>query len=118
MHSLLWIGNADHRLLPYRAYLQEHYGFHCTCTTCSMPDDISEISDDRLSQLQNMQNELSQWAQGKIEGDKAIRLINEIWWVGSLEGYWSQRGRLAADAVTVALSHSESVFFPLRSARR
>lgn len=83
-----------------------------------MPDDISEISDDRLSQLQNMQNELSQWAQGKIEGDKAIRLINEIWWVGSLEGYWSQRGRLAADAVTVALSHSESVFFPLRSARR
>ncbi|KAF9778035.1 hypothetical protein BJ322DRAFT_511650 [Thelephora terrestris] len=90
-----------------RAYLQEHYDFHCTCAVCSMPDVVSEVSDDRLSQMQNMQNELAQWAQGKIEGDKAIHLINEIWWVGSLEGYWSQRGRLAADAATVALSHSE-----------
>jgi len=57
-----------------------------------------------------MQNELSAWAQGRIEGEKAIDLINEIWWVGSLEGYWSQRGRLAADAVMVALAHSEWVF--------
>ena len=57
-----------------------------------------------------MQNELSAWAQGKIEGEKAIDLINEIWWVGSLEGYWSQRGRLAADAAMVALAHSEWVF--------
>ena len=72
-----------------------------------MPDDISRTSDVRLSQMQNMQNELAEWAQGKIEGDQAIKLINEIWWVGSLEGYWSQRGQLAADAVVVALSHSE-----------
>ena len=72
-----------------------------------MPDDISTISDDRLSQIQNMQNDLAQWAQGKIEGDKAINLVNEIWWVQSLEGYWSGRGQLAADAATVALSHSE-----------
>ena len=54
-----------------------------------------------------MQNELSAWAQGKIEGSKAIELVNEIWWVGSLEEYWSQRGRLAADAAMVALAHSE-----------
>ena len=101
------VRNVDPRFFPYRAYLQEHYDFHCTCAVCSMPDDISEVSDDRLSQMQNMQNELAQWAQGKIEGDKAIHLINEIWWVGSLEGYWSQRGRLAADAAMVALSHSE-----------
>lgn len=60
--------------------------------------------------MQNIQNELSAWAQGKIEGEKAIDLINEIWWVGSLERYWSQRGRLAADAVMVALAHSEWVF--------
>lgn len=99
--------NADPQFLQYRAYLKEHYDFHCTCAVCSMPDDISETSDARLSQIQNMHNELTQWAQGKIEGDKAIHLINEIWWVGSLEGYWSQRGRLAADAVIVALSHSE-----------
>ena len=57
--------------------------------------------------MQNMQNELAEWAQGKIEGDKAIDLINEIWWVGGLEGYWSQRGRLAADGAMVALAHSE-----------
>ena len=57
--------------------------------------------------MQNMQIELSGWAQGMIEGKKAIDLISEIWWVGSLEGYWSQRGRLAADAVMVALAHSE-----------
>jgi len=90
-----------------RAYLQEHYDFHCTCAVCSLPDELSIISDDRLSRMQNMQNELSAWAQGRIEGDKAINLINEIWWVGSLEGYWSQRGRLAADAVMVALAHSD-----------
>lgn len=60
-----------------------------------------------MSRMQNMQNELAEWAQGKIEGEKAIYLINEIWWVGSLEGYSSQRGRLAADGVTVALAHSE-----------
>lgn len=95
------------RFLPYRAYLQEHYDFHCTCEVCSLPDAVSATSDDRLSQMQNMQNELSAWAQGKIEGDKAISLINEIWWVGSLEKYWSQRGRLAADAAMVALAHSE-----------
>ena len=74
---------------------------------CSLPDEVSAISDDRLSQMQNIQNELSAWAQGKIEGNKAIELVNEIWWVGSLERYWSQRGRLAADAATVALAHSE-----------
>lgn len=91
-----------------RAYLQDHYDFHCTCAVCSMPDDISVISDDRLTQMQDMQSKLAQWAQGEIEGDKAISIINEIWWVGSLEGYWSQRGRLAADAVTVALSHSDA----------
>lgn len=99
--------NVDPWFLLYRAYLKEHYDFHCTCDVCSMPDDISKISDDRLSQMQSMHGELAQWAQGKIEGEKAINLINEIWWVGSLEGYWSQRGRLAGDAVTVALSHSE-----------
>jgi len=91
-----------------RAYLQENYDFHCTCAVCSQPDEVSAISDDRLAQMQNMQNELSTWAQGKVEGDKAIGLVNEIWWVGSLEGYWSQRGRLAADAVTVALAHSDA----------
>ena len=57
--------------------------------------------------MQNMQNELAAWAQGQIDGEKAIGLINEIWWVGGLEKYWSQRGRLAADAVMVALAHSE-----------
>lgn len=91
-----------------RAYLQERYDFHCTCEVCSAPDEISAVSDDRLSQILSMQNDLAQWAQGKIEGDKAINLINEIWWVQSLEGYWSGRGQLAADAVTVALSHSDA----------
>ena len=93
--------------LPHRTILQERYDFHCTCAVCILPDESSRISDDRLSRMQNMQNELSLWAHGKVEGDKAIGLINEIWWVGSLEGYWSQRGRLAADAVIVALAHSE-----------
>ena len=105
--SFCQLERVTRRVLLYREYLQEHYDFHCTCAVCSLPDEVSVTSDGRLNEMQNMHNELSAWAQGQIEGEKAIDLINEIWWVGSLEGYWSQRGRLAADAVTVALAHSE-----------
>ena len=101
------LGMLTPRVLLYRAYLQDHYDFRCSCEVCSLPDEVSATSDERLSRMQNMQNELAAWAQGQIDGEKAIHLINEIWWVGSLEKYWSQRGRLAADAVMVALAHSE-----------
>lgn len=47
------------------------------------------------------------WAEGAISGREAIDLVNRLWQVEEEEGYHSERGQLAADAVYVAASHSE-----------
>ncbi len=49
----------------------------------------------------------SSWGQRTILGDEAIRIARQIWDLGEEEGYWSERGRLAADAVHVAAAHAE-----------
>jgi hypothetical protein len=90
-----------------RAYLAEHYGFHCTCSVCSLPDVPSAISDKRLLDISASYNRLATWGGHKIGGSEAIGIVKKIWKLGSEEGYWSERGRLAADAVWVAASHSE-----------
>ena len=65
------------------------------------------MSDKRLTTMSDLYERLSSWAHGKIDGSQAIRLINKIWAVGEEEGYWSERGQLAADAVWIAVAHSE-----------
>ena len=52
---------------------------------------------------------LGTWGRGAIDGREAIRLVKRIWTIGDEEGYTSERGRLAADAVLVAAAHSEYV---------
>ncbi|TFK19996.1 SET domain-containing protein [Coprinopsis marcescibilis] len=94
-----------------RAYLQKQYGFHCTCSVCSLPDDVSKASDNRLVEMNRHQSRLSQWIQRTVSGPEAIEHVRSIWKLGDEEGYWSERGRLAGDAVFVAAGHSECVCF-------
>lgn len=47
------------------------------------------------------------WGSRTINGAEAISTVHRIWSLGTEEGYWSERGRLAADAAWVAAAHSE-----------
>jgi len=59
--------------------------------------------------MTDLYNRLSTWARSEIDGPEAIRLVKRIWAIGDEEGYTSERGRLAADAMLVAAAHSEYV---------
>jgi hypothetical protein len=59
--------------------------------------------------MSDLYERLRTWGKGEIDGGKAIRVVNRIWAIGDEEGYTSQRGRLAADAVIIAVAHSEYV---------
>lgn len=59
--------------------------------------------------MSDLYRRLSAWGHGAIDGREAIRLVKQIWEIGEEEGYTSERGRLAADAVLVAAAHSEYV---------
>ncbi|KAF8635948.1 hypothetical protein AX15_000115 [Amanita polypyramis BW_CC] len=90
-----------------RAYLAEHYGFECRCSICSLPDDLSRASDERLSNMVSLYARFSSWDAGEISGQEAVETANLIWKVGDEEEYWSERGRLAADVAWVAAAHSD-----------
>ncbi len=49
------------------------------------------------------------WGTDAITGKECIDTARAIWKLGEEEGYWSERGRLAADACWVAAAHSEYV---------
>lgn len=59
--------------------------------------------------MTELQENLARWAHANIDGEEAVEVVRKIWDIGEEEGYWSERGRLAADAVWVAAAHSESV---------
>ncbi|KAF4581455.1 hypothetical protein EYR40_009741 [Pleurotus pulmonarius] len=117
VHALKGIRKGEELLTTYtdtkrprrhrREYLSGQYGFSCTCAVCSLPSQQSRASDRRLSAMVDKYQRLSTWAQGSIGKDEAINLTNEIWALGEEEGYWSERGRLAADAAWVAAAHSD-----------
>jgi len=44
-----------------------------------------------------------------MEGPEAMDHIRNIWQLEEEEGYWSERGQLAADAAWIAAAHSEYV---------
>ncbi|KIK59257.1 hypothetical protein GYMLUDRAFT_44626 [Collybiopsis luxurians FD-317 M1] len=90
-----------------RAYLNHQYSFHCTCDVCSLPDLESIRSDQRLMSMSEMHSRFATWGSSLIDGEEAIGLVRRIWEVGGEEGYWSERGRLAADAAWVAAAHQE-----------
>ena len=57
--------------------------------------------------MNELYSKLGTWQHGEIDGKEAIRIVREIWGIGEEEGYWSERGRLAADGAWVAAAHSE-----------
>lgn len=91
----------------HRAHLQAHYGFTCQCSVCSLPDEESKASDRRLERINELYAKFSTWQDGSLGGKQALDIAREIWAVGEEEGYWSERGQLAADAAWVAAAHSE-----------
>ena len=91
----------------FRAYLHDHYGFTCQCSVCTLPDEQQYVSDKRLSTMADLYGKFSTWGSDAIDGTEAIAVAREIWTIGEEEGYWSERGRLAADAAWVAAAHSE-----------
>lgn len=57
--------------------------------------------------MNDLYKSLRTWGRGAIDGREAIRLVKRIWAIGEEEGYTSERGRLAADAMIVAVAHAE-----------
>lgn len=92
-----------------REILHTHYGFNCECSVCSLPDELSRASDRRLARMAELYSNFATWGQQAIGGKEAVDTAKEIWVVGDQEGYWSERGRLAADAAWVAAAHAEYV---------
>jgi len=90
-------------------FLLQQYGFNCTCAICSLPDARSRASDKRLAHMTELSEKLARWRYANIDGDEAIEVVRKIWDVREREGYWSERGQLAADATWVAAGHSDAV---------
>ncbi|CDO76092.1 hypothetical protein BN946_scf184649.g18 [Trametes cinnabarina] len=90
-----------------REFLQEHYGFECQCAVCSLPDDLSAQSDERLNAVSDLYTRFSRWQHQLISGSEAAAAAISIWRLGEEEGYWSERGQLASDVTHVACAHSE-----------
>ncbi|KAA1479529.1 SET domain-containing protein [Dentipellis sp. KUC8613] len=91
-----------------RDFLKQTYDFECTCACCALGPEESQASDGRLSRMRELYQRLASWGHGGIDGKEAIRIVREIWAVGSAEGYTSERGQLAADAATVACAHADA----------
>ncbi|KAJ7729703.1 hypothetical protein DFH07DRAFT_849913 [Mycena maculata] len=90
-----------------REFLSQSYGFECTCAVCSLNDVASKASDARLTAISHHYSHLTTWGRRAIDGVEAIRTINKIWKLEDEEGYWSERGRLAADGAWIAAAHSD-----------
>ncbi|KAJ7465322.1 hypothetical protein FB451DRAFT_1352778 [Mycena latifolia] len=91
-----------------REFLLQNYGFWCTCAVCSLDAPASEASDKRLTSISHYYAQLSTWGTNAITGAEAISTINKIWKLEDEEGYWSERGRLAADGTWIAAAHSDA----------
>ncbi|KAJ6512016.1 hypothetical protein C8R47DRAFT_1093165 [Mycena vitilis] len=91
-----------------REFLSEHYGFQCTCAVCSLDSAASAASDKRLVTISHYYGHVAAWGNNAINGAEAISTINKIWQLEDEEGYWSERGRLAADGAWIAASHSDA----------
>ncbi|KAJ7695703.1 hypothetical protein B0H17DRAFT_930323 [Mycena rosella] len=92
-----------------RSFLEQQYGFRCTCAVCSLDAAASKASDKRLTAISHYYAHLATWGSNAISGAEAISTINKIWKLEDEEGYWSERGRLAADGAWIAASHSDAV---------
>ncbi|KAI0372245.1 SET domain-containing protein [Pilatotrama ljubarskyi] len=90
-----------------REFLREHYGFDCQCSVCTLPDDLSALSDQRLTAMTDLYARFSSWQHEGVSGKEAIETAISIWRLGEEDGYWSERGQLAADVTHVAAAHAD-----------
>ncbi|KAJ7043859.1 hypothetical protein C8F04DRAFT_1070678 [Mycena alexandri] len=91
-----------------REFLSQQYGFMCTCAVCSLDDAASKLSDERLTAISHYYGHFATWGSESISGVEAISTINTIWKLEDEEGYWSERGQLAADAAWISAAHSDA----------
>ncbi|EIW59597.1 uncharacterized protein TRAVEDRAFT_121744 [Trametes versicolor FP-101664 SS1] len=92
-----------------RQFLLDHYGFDCRCAACRAPsDDLVARSDQRLGAMSELYAQFSGWQHGRLNGSEAAAVAISIWNLGEEEGYWSERGQLAADVVHIAAAHSDA----------
>ncbi|KAF7346043.1 SET domain-containing protein 5 [Mycena sanguinolenta] len=118
VHALRNISKGQELLTTYtdtkrtrnerREFLSQQYGFTCACAVCSLDAAASKLSDERLTAIARYYEHLRSWGRGAISGVEAIDTINKIWKLEDEEGYWSERGRLAADGAWIAASHSDA----------
>ncbi|KAJ7202814.1 hypothetical protein GGX14DRAFT_462418 [Mycena pura] len=118
VHALKNIAKGEELLTTYtdtkrtrkdrREFLSQRYGFQCACAVCSLDDAASEASDRRLTAISRYYGHMALWGSNAISGIEAVSTINKIWKLEDEEGYWSERGRLAADAAWIAVSHSDA----------
>ncbi|KAI0647981.1 hypothetical protein C8Q79DRAFT_905278 [Trametes meyenii] len=90
-----------------RQFTLEHYGFECQCSVCSLPEDLSTLSDQRLNTMSDLYARFSSWGHGGATGAETVAAAISIWRLGEEEGYWSERGQLAADVTHVAAAHGD-----------
>ncbi|GJE97204.1 SET domain-containing protein [Phanerochaete sordida] len=117
VHALKNIKEGEELLTTYfdtkrprdsrREHLRTHYGFTCQCSVCSLPDGESQKSDSRLLKMAELYERFRTWRDGALTGKQAVDVAREIWALGDEEGYWSERGQLAADAAWVAAAHAD-----------
>ncbi|EJC97968.1 uncharacterized protein FOMMEDRAFT_149425 [Fomitiporia mediterranea MF3/22] len=88
-------------------YLKSYYDFTCSCSVCSLPESESLASDERLSKMSSLHQTFASWGTREVDGINASLIAKAIWEIGEEEGYWSERGRLAADVVHIAAAHSD-----------
>ncbi|KAJ7288577.1 hypothetical protein C8J57DRAFT_1430632 [Mycena rebaudengoi] len=88
---------SERRHVKYRVCTNT--GFDCTCAVCSLGPAESKASDKRLTAISEHYRHFATWGSSSIGG---------IWKLEDKEGYWSERGRLAADAAWIAASHSDA----------
>ncbi|KAJ7505529.1 hypothetical protein B0H11DRAFT_1979181 [Mycena galericulata] len=118
VHALRHIRRGQELLTTYtdtkrtrkerREFLSHQYGFECSCAVCSLDAIASKASDERLTTISHYYGHLATWGSKTIDGLEAISTINKIWKLEDEEGYWSERGRLAADGAWIAASHSDA----------
>ncbi|KAF8574326.1 hypothetical protein K439DRAFT_1654504 [Ramaria rubella] len=117
VHALKEVKEGEELLTTYfdtkrprdarRDHLAQAYNFNCSCVVCSLPANESRASDQRLQSMSTSHGKFATWGNNEITGLEALNLVRQIWRTGEEEGYWSERGQLAADATHVAAAHSD-----------